>query len=197
MSPNPTPRRNNALSLARTPWVVGVLALLLVAGALALPLSTQAQPPFQNPNAAGPGAGLDQASEGFTGELLVRAAARFLELTEDQQEQTVALLMTARDAAQPLVEEQRGLRMELRDLLSSDNPDATAVGTLVLDLQSGRQDLGAIKDTFESDFRALLTEEQIVRLDAFQAARRFLTVLSKGGRRGAGGDGGGGPEADF
>lgn len=195
MSPNPTSRRPHFLSRLRAPWTAGVLALLLLAGALALPLSTQAQPPFQNPNRTG--AGLDQETEEFTGALLLRAAARFLELTEDQQEQTAALLMATREVAQPLVEEQRGLRMELRDLLATDAPDATEVGTLVLDLQSGRQDLGAVKDAFETDFRALLTEEQIVRLEAFQAARRFLTVLSRGGHRGAGADGGEVPEADF
>jgi Spy/CpxP family protein refolding chaperone len=174
---------------------VAALTLLLIAGVLALPLSTQAQPPIQKPNQTG--ADLGQETEGFTGELLLRAAARFLELTEDQQEQTAALLMTARDAAQPLVEEQRALRQELREVLAGDSPDATEVGTLVLDLQSGRQDLGVIKETFETDFRAILTEEQIIRLEAFQAARRFLTHLAKGGHRGAGTDDGGVPEADF
>lgn len=156
--------------------------LLITAAALVAALPLAAQPPAAG---GGPGAG-----EAFgAAPRLHRALAAFLELTEEQIEAARALRTEARAEAEPLITQLRRQGEALRALLDSANPDPAAVGQAILTLHELKGELRALRESYEADFEALLTPEQLDRFEAFKAAMRALRH-GRAGRRGPGPAGG-------
>lgn len=163
-------------------WMILVLTLLT------LPLVVTAQPPAGPPGERIGRAGHGPGGPGATGESLFRHLgflADFLELTDEQIEEARLLAEDLKAALQPLREQARATRREVRAALGEDNPDPTRVGTLVIDQHRLRQEMKALVTAAVEDFRALLTSEQQELLDRFRESRR--------GRRGQRGGPGGGP----
>ncbi|MEM1205729.1 MAG: periplasmic heavy metal sensor [Acidobacteriota bacterium] len=127
-----------------------------------------------------------------------RAAAKllpprgYLGLDEGQQEAARALFAATRAKVQPLREDGKALRLQLREAVDAPQPDATAVGDLVLALADVR---GQAKDILlgaEAEFLALLDAEQTVKYENW----RELRQLRRDNRRG-GGEGDAPAGADF
>jgi Spy/CpxP family protein refolding chaperone len=99
------------------------------------------------------------------------ALVEYLGLSAEQQEQWRALHHQHWEAMKPLREEGRTLRQRVRESLEANEPEVV-VGEAVKALHAHRQQMQKAREAFESELRALLTDEQKAKLDAFQAARR-------------------------
>jgi Spy/CpxP family protein refolding chaperone len=101
--------------------------------------------------------------------------ARFLDLSEDQ----VARWQEVRDrhaqAAEPLREEQRQLRAELRTALQSGSPDPAEVGALVIRIHEARSQLKTLHASYVDEFTEMLSPSQ---------QRMYEDVLRQRSRRG-------------
>ena len=147
------------------------LTALLLAGLAPL----AAQPPGHGGAGArhGGGPGPDPLDPGFL--------ARYLELTDSQKEEAKALFEAHREAIRPIHEEMKALGEELRALLDSDSPDATAVGEAVLALQALRERAATAREGVVDDLRGILTTSQQVKLDHLL---EILELQRDRGRRG-------------
>jgi len=93
------------------------------------------------------------------------ALARYLDLTEEQVASAFELHAATRDASLPILEENRDLEAQLKELLEGDSPSPAAVGDIVITVHDNREALRAIQQQFEEDFIALLDAEQQIRYD--------------------------------
>lgn len=146
-------------------------ALILTPLAVAQPPGPHGGPGFEGP---GDGPGIGPGHHGRRGPDRLHDLgflARFLELTDEQIEQARALFEGTRELTQPIREDLRATHQELRDLLGTEAPDATQVGTLVLDIHDLRGQLRETREALLEDFRALLTPEQIEKLETLKDAR--------------------------
>jgi Spy/CpxP family protein refolding chaperone len=100
-----------------------------------------------------------------------KALTDYLGLSAEQQEQWRALHQQHWEAMKPLREEGRALRQKVRESLEANEPDVV-VGEAVKALHAHRQQMQNEREAFEGQLRALLTEEQKAKLDAFEAARQ-------------------------
>ena len=69
-----------------------------------------------------------------------------------------------------------------RDGLEKAIKEASSSG----DFRAVREAMGKIRDGFQTDLKAVLTEDQIAKLDALQA-ERMQQMMNRGGGRGGGG----------
>ena len=97
---------------------------------------------------------------------------RLLGLTAEQVTAWDALLETRRAAVEPLRAELQATEKELAELLQGENPDAAAVGTLVLKAKALREQIAAANEAYVDGFEALLTEEQKGKLAFLRRAER-------------------------
>ena len=97
---------------------------------------------------------------------------RFLGLTAEQVTAWDALLETRKAAVEPLRTELQATEKELAELLATENPDATAVGTLVLKAKALREQIAAANEAYVDGFEALLTDEQKGKLAFLRRAER-------------------------
>lgn len=103
--------------------------------------------------------------------LPVERLARFLELSDEQVAAAKAIREAAEAQAEPLKEAHKALRQEMRTLLDAENPDATAIGEAAIELHEGRERSRAIRAQAKADFAALLTAEQLEKLETLKDAR--------------------------
>lgn len=102
------------------------------------------------------------------------ALARYLDLTEDQVAAARELRTAARDASQPILQENRELETQLKELLEGDDPSASAVGEVVIAIHGNRLALKAIQRQLDEDFVALLDVEQQARYDSMKEVLRVV-----------------------
>jgi Spy/CpxP family protein refolding chaperone len=160
------------------------LALLALATLVSLPVL--ARPGARGQADGGPGAagnGGPGKGHRFAGRIL-GAAAEYLGLTEEQRTAARQIFQDARTAAQPIREQIRPQAEQLRTLLDGANPDAAAVGALVVAIDAQRDQLRAIREGAMDDLRALLTPEQQAQLDTFRAVLETLRPGHRGGPEG-------------
>jgi len=155
--------------------------ILAVLGVLALgvgPAAAIAQPP--PPGEHGPWMGRADRM------------ARFLGLTQQQQDQIRKLMEDRRGDCQALWEKLKTNREATQQALDNANPDPAAVGELAIEAHRLHQQMQALRDAQDKAIRDLLTPDQRVKFDAMKALR----PESMGGPRGAGFglQRGGGPE---
>lgn len=136
------------------------------------------------PQAGGPGGG-ERGGPGKIGRLLPPPG--YLGLDDEQIAATQEIFDELRATVQPLREQQREQRRALRELLDGADPDATAVGELVISSHQLRQEMRQALETADADFSALLDEEQLSAWENFKELRR---AHRRHGRGHGGQDGG-------
>ncbi len=110
----------------------------------------------------------------------------YLDLSDEQIEAAAAIRESVHAEMTATRDERGTLRDELKAALESDDPDATAVGQLVIELHGLRQHTRATLEGAESAFAAILTAEQLEKWENFKELRKGR----RGGRhRGAPGEG--------
>ncbi len=92
---------------------------------------------------------------------ILRAA---LDLTQEQVTDIRGLLEIRADAIGTISEQIQLLQKQLEEILKDDTADALEVGEIVLETRDLRKEIGQAQESFQSDFRALLTPEQVGRL---------------------------------
>ncbi|KDA53455.1 hypothetical protein EG19_04410 [Thermoanaerobaculum aquaticum] len=105
------------------------------------------------------------------------AVARFLQLTPEQVTQWEALLTTLRETVAPLEEQLRGLEGQLAELLKQENPDAAAVGALVIQIKGVREAIAQAHRQYVNGFEAMLTSEQTAKLRFIRQAERVMPLI--------------------
>ena len=124
---------------------------------------------FGGPEAFGEGAGTDFGGRG--GGVSIpsqRILRRALDLTDEQIEEVNLLKAVVQAAVEPLVEEQRALREQLKAALDVETSDALLVGQLVIAGRDVSEDIQAARESLTDSLRVILTDEQIAKLEELQ-----------------------------
>jgi Spy/CpxP family protein refolding chaperone len=103
-----------------------------------------------------------------------RLLARYLRLTPEQVQQQRQLVQALRADVEPLREQRKALRDDLRAALEGGSPDACAVGAIVVDLSELRGQIRGELEEFDDAFSDILTPEQLARYEALKEAVRLL-----------------------
>ena len=151
-----------------------LLAVAALAAILAAPAF--AQPPGGPGGSGGPG-----GPGGAFGERIVERLTRLLELNDTQHATLEQLADRLADTTRPIHEQMRTNQQQIETLLEGSNPDATAVGRLVVANHGLQQQIKAARERFDTDFSAVLTAEQRASYDT---AKKFLQHRGPGGHRG-------------
>jgi len=112
--------------------------------------------------------------EGRGSERVVRAALEKLELTGAQKDRLRTLAEAARPARQAQHEQRQADRAALRVALEAPNPDAAAIGGLMLRMQQGREVAREARQRLHEATLDILTPEQRVRFEAFLDAFKSM-----------------------
>ena len=136
-------------------------------------------------------AGEGHGGPGFRrGGFMLGRMARALDLTDDQKASVKALMEEQRKAAEPLWQQHRELRQQIRQQLDSGSPDPATVGRLTIQASGVGKQLRDARAQTKERLAALLTPEQKTRLDALEKARGWR------GHRGFGHRGGSEPGSE-
>jgi Spy/CpxP family protein refolding chaperone len=161
--------------------LIGMTVLGLAVGAI--PVATQAE---------GSGRGPRDGQRGRRGQAVVE----YLGLTAEQQQKWAALEQQHREAMKQFHEEGRALRQRLEESLAADEPDV-AVGEAAKALHAHREATRQARTAFKDQLTSILTADQKVKFEAFEAARGVGRRGGRGhGHRGGGGGGAPAPVED-
>lgn len=103
--------------------------------------------------------------------------ARYLELTSEQLGTWDELLATLRSTVEPLQQRLREVESQLAELLRQENPDPAAVGALVIEGRTLRAGIGQAMRDYVTGFEAMLTPEQMRKLQAIRLAERLQPLI--------------------
>jgi Spy/CpxP family protein refolding chaperone len=106
--------------------------------------------------------------------------ATFLGLTDEQKATWEQMHKEFRESTRATFEQQRPNMEKLRAALDAEQPDAAAVGRLVIGMHQQRKQTEQQHETFQQRLRATLMPEQQVKFDAAQALRPRHRGLGRG-----------------
>ncbi|MEM7482873.1 MAG: Spy/CpxP family protein refolding chaperone [Acidobacteriota bacterium] len=106
----------------------------------------------------------------------LRVVAQFLDLSEEQAQQLAALRAAAADEIAPIVQEIATRKAALQQILSGEDPDPLEVGALVVSIHSLERQVRMIQQAVTDEFRTLLDDEQLQRLNAVDRAEPLCRV---------------------
>jgi Spy/CpxP family protein refolding chaperone len=125
----------------------------------------------------------------------------YLNLTDAQIASLQQLRQSEMAALKPIFEQIGPLRQSLHTQKQSGNADATAVGKLVLSIQTLEQQAAPIRASYQQQAQAVLTADQKTKLAALQSAAALMPAIHEAAGlnlltppKGAEGPGGFGPE---
>ena len=97
---------------------------------------------------------------------------------DDQQVAQLQQMIQTREAAIGAAQRQaEGFRTQLESALSQPNPDAAAVGALVISIRGVEKQIAQHQADFRNAFLGILSDEQIQRVESF----RFIRAAFMGG----------------
>ncbi len=99
-----------------------------------------------------------------------RLLARFLRLTPEQVTQEQALFQTLNTALRGIHDQQKTAHDGLAAELAKESPDACTAGGFVVELDALAGQARAALETFDTDFSAILTPEQLAKYQALKDA---------------------------
>lgn len=102
------------------------------------------------------------------------AVRETLQLSPEQIQQLQDINAAFREAAQSDREQIRTLQTQLRDEFQSDNPNATVIGQLQLDIRNLQGQISDTRSEFSQQAQAVLTPEQAAALSVLEQALAAL-----------------------
>jgi Spy/CpxP family protein refolding chaperone len=132
--------------------IKGMVTVLAIAGLAVLPALAAARGAGHGPHGDGP-----------------ERMAEFLGLSDEQKATWTQAHEEFRTALEPAMEAQREAADKLHKLLEADQPEALAVGKLVVAMHQQRKQLDQQHEALKQRLRATLTQEQQVKFDAAHA----------------------------
>jgi len=103
--------------------------------------------------------------------------SNFLQLSEAQTASLIGMIQSRDTAMRPIAEALQAKQQALQSLLDTPNPDAGAVGTLMIEILTGQHQIAAIAQSAASTFAATLTDEQRQRMSFVQQAEQVAPVI--------------------
>jgi len=95
----------------------------------------------------------------------------YLQLTDAQKSAWQTARGNFETAVKPLHEQERTIHQQIEQALSAANPDATAIGKLMISGKQTGDQIKAAHDALDATLTATLTPEQKAKFEAFKAAR--------------------------
>lgn len=114
------------------------------------------------------------------GEFMLQHMAKKLNLTAEQQASAKQLLTDLQAKMAPVHAAQKQLHTQLEAALAAPNPDAAAVGQLVISMHQGRAQIKPVMDAFHQQLEALLTPDQLAQYKQMLAAHSSHSFRSHG-----------------
>ena len=114
------------------------------------------------------------------GEFMLQHMAKKLNLTAEQQASAKQLFTDLQAKMAPVHAAQKQLHTQLEAALAAPNPDAAAVGQLVISLHQGRAQIKPVMDAFHQQLEALLNPDQLAQFKQMQAAHPSHSFRSHG-----------------
>jgi Spy/CpxP family protein refolding chaperone len=108
------------------------------------------------------------------------ALKEFLGLTDAQVQQLVELRKSQPAAVQPLREQLRTKAEAMREEMQKANPDTNKVAQLMVEMKAIREQIRAEHGKLNDQAKALLTEEQKVKLAQLEAAQKLAPAIRQG-----------------
>ena len=105
------------------------------------------------------------------------AVQNYLNLTDAQVSSLQQLRQSERAALKPIFEQIGPLRQSLRTEEQNPSADATAIGKLVLSIQTLEQQAAPIRASFQQQALAVLTPAQKTQLAALQSAAALMPAI--------------------
>jgi len=118
--------------------------------------------------------GYSEGHQRGKGELNLKRIMRLLsllDLTEQQRVEIESIVKNAIQANKPKREEIKALYVELKEIKKSDKVDEQAIRTLASEIASLKSDLFIMHINKRKEVAALLSAEQLERLERIKAAR--------------------------
>lgn len=106
----------------------------------------------------------------------LQVVAEFLQLSPGQVSELEQLLQARQAKLVPLFQTAQALIQQLGNLLSSGGNPAQ-VGAVVIQIHAQQQQMGQVQQAFLSQFMAILSAEQLQKLQAVQVAVQLQPVL--------------------
>jgi len=106
----------------------------------------------------------------------LQVVAQFLQLTPAQITEMQQLLQARQAALVPLFAASQNLTQQLGNALNNGGNPAQ-VGALVIQIHGLQQQMGQVQQAFITQFAALLTQDQLQRLQAVQIAAELQPIL--------------------
>lgn len=129
----------------------------------------------------------------FLEERFDRLAAH-LELSDAQRVEVEALHERLVADARERHERAAGAFEQIHEMAAAESPDATAIGELVIRMHRDREAMREAHDAYRAELVALLTPEQVERLEAWEASRPWGEHHGRGFHHGPGGPRGSAPD---
>jgi Spy/CpxP family protein refolding chaperone len=145
--------------------LVALLGIVALLAAPALALAEHGQGEWQS------AAGVEGPHMGHLG---LQHLAKKLNLTADQQASAQQLFQDLKTKMAPIHQAQQQLHTQLKAALAAPNPDAAAVGQLVISMHQGRAQSKPVLDAFHQQFEALLNPDQLAQYKQMLAAHPFF-----------------------
>ena len=110
--------------------------------------------------------------------------AEYLELTEAQRAEAEALHDRWLGDAREVHETTQASFAKIHEMAAAENPDATAIGELVIQMHRDHQAMRQAHEAWRAELVELLTPEQVEKLEAWEAARPEGMGFGRHGRHG-------------
>ena len=107
----------------------------------------------------------------------IRVVSAFLELTEEQVKTLIILREELHSEIQPLAEFKKGLQADLKAELASDEPSATYVGELMIEIYFIQSQIKEAYMAYVGSFEAMLDDAQLRKYGAIKLAVRLQKVI--------------------
>jgi Spy/CpxP family protein refolding chaperone len=99
------------------------------------------------------------------------ALVNYLNLTADQKTAWTAARAAFETTVAPLYDKIESTQNQLRQLMDSKSNDATVIGTLMIAIRDGHDQIKAQHDALDTKLESVLTADQMTKFAAFRAAR--------------------------
>ena len=107
----------------------------------------------------------------------IAVVSAFLELSADQTATLIEIVHTRDAAVRPIAGSLQAVQQELAALLETSNPDAAAVGTLLVQIHAGQKQIHEIAQSAAASFEQALTDDQRQRLQLIRHAAQAAPSL--------------------
>ena len=109
--------------------------------------------------------------------LPIAFVSNFLQLSEAQTASLIGMIQSRDAAIRPIAEALQAKQQALQSLLDTPSPDPSAVGMLMVEINTGQHQIATIAQSAAASFAATLTDEQKQRMDFVHQAEQVAPII--------------------